>query len=231
MTEGEARYDAVAAWYAARAGESWVAVVVREHLAWLAPEDAAGPVLDVCCGEGWVTRELSARGFVVSGVDCSAGLLAIARERDPSGTYLHGDAQVLAGFGDAAFDGALCVMAAMDVPDIDAMFGAVRRMVRDGGWFSLVITHPAFEAPHADWAGDGARTIGRYLTEGEWRSGSPEGVRYRVGAWHRTISTYVMAALDAGWRLEGMAEPRHVRADNPNADIPRLLLMRFRAGS
>ncbi len=41
---------------------------------------AAGPVLDVGCGEGWLARELAARGVSTAGIDVSAPLIARAQE-------------------------------------------------------------------------------------------------------------------------------------------------------
>jgi ubiquinone/menaquinone biosynthesis C-methylase UbiE len=61
---------------------------------------APGRVLDVACGTGFLTRRL--RGDVV-GVDQSERMLAIARDRVPSATFLEGDALALP-VPDGAFD-------------------------------------------------------------------------------------------------------------------------------
>jgi ubiquinone/menaquinone biosynthesis C-methylase UbiE len=56
--------------------------------------------LDVACGTGFLTRHL--RGEVI-GLDQSAGMLAIARERVPAGLFVQGDALQLP-FEDDSFD-------------------------------------------------------------------------------------------------------------------------------
>jgi ubiquinone/menaquinone biosynthesis C-methylase UbiE len=56
--------------------------------------------LDVACGTGFLTRHL--RGDV-TGLDQSARMLAIARQRMPSGTFVRSDALELP-FADRAFD-------------------------------------------------------------------------------------------------------------------------------
>ena len=44
---------------------------------------AGSEILDVCCGSGHVTKELVRRGYRVTGVDASEGLIAIARRDMP----------------------------------------------------------------------------------------------------------------------------------------------------
>lgn len=48
-------------------------------------------LLDVCCGAGRHTRELSALGYRVTGLDASSYALDIARRTDSETTYLQGD--------------------------------------------------------------------------------------------------------------------------------------------
>ncbi|MEP6910479.1 MAG: class I SAM-dependent methyltransferase [Actinomycetota bacterium] len=56
--------------------------------------------LDVACGTGWLTQHLP--GEIV-GLDASASMLEIARERVPEGEFLVGDALSLP-FADGSFD-------------------------------------------------------------------------------------------------------------------------------
>jgi ubiquinone/menaquinone biosynthesis C-methylase UbiE len=57
--------------------------------------------LDVACGTGFLTRHL--RGTVL-GLDQSATMLAIARERIPTATFIEADALTRLPFGDGSFD-------------------------------------------------------------------------------------------------------------------------------
>src|SRR5437764_4768130 len=59
--------------------------------------------LDLGCGEGRVTRDLAARGHTVVAIDASPTLLELAREADPDGEYVLGDATAVP-FEDASFD-------------------------------------------------------------------------------------------------------------------------------
>lgn len=192
-------------------------------------------VIDVCCGEGAFTRELADRGAVATGVDLSEGMLRFADSHDehPSITYLHDDARTLSKLPDEAFDGAACMMALMDIDAIVGVFRSVSRVTGARGWFVAVLTHPCFDTPHAVTEvvdGIHVRSTSRYLTEGHWR-GDSTGVRSRMGAWHRTLSTYLNLAIATGWNLERVMEPEIVTVESgttdPTCDIPGLLLLRF----
>src|SRR3954447_24206232 len=146
-------------------------------------------VLDVDCGQGLATRALARAGAAsVVGLDLTEPLVDAARAEeaaDPLGiTYLYGDAQRLEGLRDAGVDVVTCQLALMDIPDLDATVRAIARVLVPGGIFAAVVAHPCFLAPFASTAaaddGTPVRVVGRYLTEGFWRSPNPDGVR-RVG--------------------------------------------------
>lgn len=59
--------------------------------------------LDVGCGAGMAAMLSAQRGAAVAGIDAAATLLAIARERTPTGAFHHGDLEALP-FDDDAFD-------------------------------------------------------------------------------------------------------------------------------
>jgi SAM-dependent methyltransferase len=242
-TSSPALYDAIAVWYAGWIeSESWVHPTIGRRLPELTGDVTGQTVLDVACGEGHWSRMLTRSGATVTGIDLSRALLDIAEtRRDDAGdapSYLLDDAQTLSRLEDASFDGALCALALMDIPDLKAVFRAVHRVVRPGGWFGIAVTHPCFDSPHASWMdtteGDLQRVAPCYLSEGHWVSTYPHGVRGQVGAWHRTISTYVNTAIRTGWAIEHMIEPvtltREGQVVAKGAEIPRVLMIRFRRG-
>ena len=181
--------------------------------------DVAGQnVCDVACGEGYVSRSLAQRGAGVTGVDLSLNLLAHARRQAgelPICT-VQDDAQTLSTQADATFDAAVCSMALMDIPDTEAVFRAVHRVLAPGGRFVFSLLHPCFETPFhvpeshllLDAAGgfDGF-IVRHYLREGHWTSGGT-GMRGRFGAHHRTLSTLLNSLLRAGFQIVGVDEPR-----------------------
>jgi SAM-dependent methyltransferase len=88
-TSVSAAYDPIAEFYH-RAWDDWYLPAVRPALETLCFSSVRPParILDVCCGSGHVTRELVARGYDVTGIDISSGLIALAQRELPSATFL-----------------------------------------------------------------------------------------------------------------------------------------------
>jgi ubiquinone/menaquinone biosynthesis C-methylase UbiE len=241
-------YDDIAEWY-----DEWIGThAMREDPYFPAVEALMGDVggqriCDLACGQGRVARHLASLGASVVGVDISAKLLEIARrheESDPRGiTYVHADVRSL---GDdelmGKFGGVACYMALMDIADLTPTFASVARILRPAGWFVFSILHPCF---HTSQSGEiettegAARTIRRYFVEGYWRSETRPGPPGRIGAYHRTLSTYINALGDAGLHLERVCEPQGVpdAADSPSLsgvtrpvwrEVPAVLVVRCR---
>ena len=61
------------------------------------------------------------------------------------------DAACLRTLDDSAFDGVVCNLSLMDIPDLAGACAAVYRVLRPGGWFVSSVMHPCFESPHASW--------------------------------------------------------------------------------
>jgi len=231
------RYDSVADWYVAWVDASpWVHRVIMLHRARLGMGLPPGSrVLDLGCGEGLFSRVLEQDGYRVVGIDLSERLVDAARMRGPDTiAFVVDDAQTLISQGVGSFDGAICVLALMDIPDIGAVFQAAHRVVRPGGTFACVLMHPAFDGPGARWLDDAphpGRLVTQYLTEGEWTSPHVEGVRGRVGAHHRTLGTYITTAIASGWHIHAIEEWPGLPGETPNDDIPRLLFLQCRRAS
>lgn len=238
-----ASYNDIADWYDRFLSERPIyREVILPNLLGLVREVGGQDICDLACGQGWVARELARRGGKVVGLDLAPNLLALARgyeERERLGiVYLEGDAQRADALRDRQFDGCVCVMALINIPDLRATFQTVRRILRPGGWFVFAIPHPCFQTPHAEWVPlpDPEHRVGRlvtgYFAERQWFSSNPEGVRSRVGDEHRMFSTYLNALADAGFVLERAVEPfpsdRQAELVPGNREVPALLLIRAR---
>lgn len=215
----DARYDAIAEWYDefVRTEPLLFEVVIPATLRLI---DDVGSlqdtiICDLACGQGVIARELALKGAYVTGIDISERLLMLARSQPVSAphaiSWRHDDAQIGRTLADASFDGVVCNMALMDIADLAAALGTVSRILRPGGWFVFALTHPCVQMPDSDWItrpdGSTARASGDYFTEGFWRPAGAPGVRGRVGAHHRTLSSYLNALVDAGLLVERVAEP------------------------
>ena len=106
----------------------------RRALATLLKARQANHVLDVCCGAGAQARALAREGFAVVGVDASATMIGLARGRSPDIPFHHLEAGTMRYQGD--FDAALVSLALheMDEGTRQAVWAAMRRAVRPGGW-------------------------------------------------------------------------------------------------
>jgi 2-polyprenyl-3-methyl-5-hydroxy-6-metoxy-1,4-benzoquinol methylase len=235
---GSTRYDAIADWYADWVGSDLTADDPFFPTVEALMGSVAGQrVCDLACGQGRVARCLAERGARVLGIDSSAGLLDIARERErlqPRGIdFRVDDARTLQSVADASVDGVLCFQALMDIPDLGPTIRSVARILRPGGWFVFSILHPCYHAPRSDevpspegWL----RLIGSYFHEGhctfEHRTGPPG----KVGLYHRMLSTYLNTLAESGFVLERMSEPPAtptLAASRPIwAEVPAMLVVR-----
>jgi ubiquinone/menaquinone biosynthesis C-methylase UbiE len=210
-------YDQIAEWYdeQVRTGKLIHDLVVPALLA--APGEVAGQhICDLACGQGVIARQLARQGAQVVGIDLSERLLEIARSAEAAVPlhiiYQRDDAQQCQSLASASFDGVVCNMALMDIADLAATVRAVHRILRPRGWFAFSVTHPCIQMPGSAWnrRDDGTiiRESGTYFAEGFWMPAPGPGVRGRIGAHHRTLSTYVNSLVQAGFHIQSISEPR-----------------------
>jgi SAM-dependent methyltransferase len=168
-----------------------------------------GRTIEVGCGEGRVSRDLRSRGHRVVAVDSSPTLLRCAREADPDGTYLIGDARALP-FADASFDLAVAYNSLMDV---DGMPDAVRESARvlvPGGYLCICVTHPLNDAgrfegrePEAPFVIRGSY-LGRRKFDERFERG---GLEITFHGWCYPLEDYAIALEGAGFAIERLREP------------------------
>ena len=99
-------------------------------------------VLDVGTGTGRAAIALARRGALVTGLDASAEMLAVAHRRSREAgvdvTFLPGDAHHLA-FDDRSFDAVICLRVLMHTPDWRQSLGELCRVARS----RVVFDYPA----------------------------------------------------------------------------------------
>jgi SAM-dependent methyltransferase len=190
--------------------------------------------LDLGCGEGRFCRMLAERGAIVTGIDLTPELARIARERGgPTEDYARATAEVLP-FSDGSFDLVVSYITFVDIVDFRAAIAECARVLRPGG--QMVVANLGFVTASQGWLrdDDGNRLyhrIDRYAEEWpqvfEW-------LGIRITNWHRPLSAYMQAYLDAGLELRAFLEPvpedLSLRADARYEDwfrVPLFNIMRW----
>jgi SAM-dependent methyltransferase len=94
--------------------------------------------LDAGCGAGLAIRLTADRGAAVSGIDASAGLLGVARERTPAADLQVGDIETLP-FGEESFDIVTAFNSIQYAVDPATAVSELARVCRTGGRVAIGI--------------------------------------------------------------------------------------------
>lgn len=152
-------YDA---WYDSPRGR-WIGATEYRLLSKELDLPSEGRILDVGCGTGWFTRQLSALpGQFVTGIDLNAEWLAFARNRDIRSTYLQANALTLP-FADNSFDHVLSVAALCFTTDWHKAVSEIVRVTRKRFAIGMLNRHSLL------W-----RSKGRDGGSGAYRGAPPE---------------------------------------------------------
>jgi SAM-dependent methyltransferase len=189
----------------------------------IVPEVDGQRVLDAGCGTGVYTEWLLEEGADVVGIDVSAEMLAHARERvGDRATFERADLGRPLGFADDAFDGIVSVLALSYVREWDPVFAEFARVLEPGGFLVATVTHPFDEVPLE--GGPTTEATAPATTEAAVDAGGGASVddapddyfaverlvkdwAVEVPYYRRPLSAMVNPLLEAGFRLETVAEP------------------------
>lgn len=169
-----------------------------------------GACLDLCCGGGITLAPLSRLGWHVVGLDESSDQLRVARSRAPDVEVVQGDATAMP-FADESFDVVASVFVHTDVEDFPALVADAARVLRPGGRFVQVGTHPCFTGPFAELKDEGRRLIHPGYRETTRTSEGiglrPGGIRASVSMRHVPLAGLLRAFIQAGLAVDHVEEP------------------------
>lgn len=109
---------------------AFVSQAASDLVDWLEPRSGEA-ILDLGCGTGELATTIAGRGARVVGLDASAEMIAVARERAPALEWLVGDGEAL-GF-DGAFDAVFSNAALHWMARAEATAGGIARALNPGG--------------------------------------------------------------------------------------------------
>jgi 2-polyprenyl-3-methyl-5-hydroxy-6-metoxy-1,4-benzoquinol methylase len=202
-------------------GDLWHRAVIDPSVLQLAGEVRGLRVLDLACGNGYLSRRFARQGAIVTGVDATAAIVERARareSREPLGiTYHVADAAHVAMLADGAFDLVVCNMALMDIENAAGAIQEVARVLRPQGRFVASLAHPCFDKVNTSgWAIERiypTTTIWRKMShyrelataDFPWMRVPGETVYTR--AFHRPLSWYFRTLRAAGFVVAAFEEP------------------------
>ncbi len=171
-------------------------------------------ILEVGCGNGYLSRLLAKKGARVIGTDLSQKLLDYAikkEEKNPLGIkYFKRNASDLKKIKNKSFDIVIANMCLMDVKDAESAIKEASRVLKKNGKFVFSINHPVFF--YQKWAyikRDGkkffVRAILKYKTSQAfkqtlWSTG------VKVMGYRRPIEEYLKYLRNAGLILDDFRE-------------------------
>ncbi len=230
--EPAAGWDHLAEWYDRLVGDEGSDyhrhVVLPATLRMLAVQPGER-VLDLCCGQGVLTRLLLEHGVgEVLAVDASPRLIAAAQARgprDPRVRYVVRDARRLGDLADGRFDAAACVLAVQDTDGLNELCAGLAGALRSGGRAVLVLMHPCFRIPRqSQWGWDDEkrtqyRRIDRYATPLRVPIATHPGrdPREQTIFYHRPLADYLNALGRTGLAVVACEELLTHRRSDPGA--------------
>ncbi|MFE7187076.1 class I SAM-dependent methyltransferase [Streptomyces erythrochromogenes] len=197
-------YDGFAEAYAAENETSLVnAHYERPAMLALAGGVNGRRILDAGCGSGALSAALRDRGAVVTGVDVSAAMLALAGRRLGDGVPLHRvDLRDRLPFADGEFDDVIASLVLHYLEDWGPTLAELRRVLRPGGRLLASVDHPfvayTFQEPRPDYF---ATTDYAF----DWVIG---GQSAPMRFWRKPLHAMTDAFTAAGFRLAAIAEPQ-----------------------
>lgn len=168
-----------------------------------------GRALDVGCGEGRFCRILWDRGIDATGIDPTEALIARARQMDAVGDYQIANAEALP-FEGETFDLVITYLSLIDIPDFELAISEMARVLAPGGVIMAANLTSYYSAGDGRGWKRGAMggykhfSLDNYL---ETRAVAVTFAGVHVENWHRPLSAYMRAYLQAGLLLTYFDEP------------------------
>ncbi len=207
-TEAKTSWGTVADWYEGYLKDSntYHEQVITPNIKRLLEPQKGKPILEIGCGEGYVTRMLAQDGHTIVGSDISPELITRARSHSDRVSYHVASADKLTFAADSIFAAAIAVLSLQNMERIEVPCLEASRVLMPRGRFIGVINHPAFRVPgRSSWGFDEGRSIqyrrlDGYLSADSVKIDMHPGAREKefTYTYHRSLQDYTKALRAAG---------------------------------
>ena len=217
-------WDQMTDWLDARMGDEgdlWHRALIDPPLLRLVGEASGMRLLDLACGNGYLSRRFARQGAAVTSVDANAPLIERARVREaqePLGISYHvADAAHLEMLKDGTFDLVVCNMALMDIENAAGAIQEIARVLQPEGRFVASLSHPCFAKVNTSgWAIELIHPIStiwrkmshyREVTVADLPWQRVPGQVVYTHSYHRPLSWYFRTLRASGLVVASLEEP------------------------
>ena len=167
-------------------------------------------VIDLGCGEGWLTRELAEHGLQVTGIDVVPELIEAARQSGKGEFKLLSYSDIASGNFINPVDALVCNFSLLGDESVENLLGGASKLLNPQGVLIIQTLHPV-------------SACGDETYQDGWRAGSWSGFSddftdpapwyFRMlGSWIKLLSSYQ-------WQLRELIEPIHPTTGQPASVI------------
>jgi 2-polyprenyl-3-methyl-5-hydroxy-6-metoxy-1,4-benzoquinol methylase len=167
-------------------------------------------VLDLGCGEGWLTRSLVERGMNAIGTDLIPAFIDRAKTLGSGEFELATYTEIAAGKLAKTFDLVVANFSLFGEESVESLFRAMPSLLNAGGTFIVQTLHPTIACGELSY------------TDG-WRASSWDGFSDEFtdpAPWYfRTLASWVELYTNNGLSIDEIREPIHPQTGKPAAII------------
>ena len=157
-------------------------------------------ILDLACGQGYLSRILARKGANVVGVDLSEKMLEIAQaseNSEPLGVkYILGSSADMSAIADASMNHVVSTFGFHDIKEMESTMEECGRVLKEGGKLVFAIPHPLAYARRSEDEEGYFLKMRHYMLVKEIPH--PKYRDTEVMAYHRPLSFYLEKAFSVG---------------------------------